>query len=240
MTTLADGHRFFAVPVDYISWGNKNSSGSNYDDPPESDGHIKADWDTTDNTRIRNGHADGLSISLTPNAHDNDSSKCWEFTATQDTNKKATCTGALPTRDTDPDAGLTYSMGENNNAMPEMYITKTSIVIDDPVNGTTHPKRIPGATIRYCFTVKNAGDGAAENVQIHDTLDGGNRDKLTYQSSGKGSLVNNTNDCTESDCSGITNTSGSYDSGTKQVDINLSTPFPQGNHQCAYIKATIK
>jgi len=88
--------------------------------------------------------------------------------------------------------------------------------------------------------VKNTGDGAADNAQIHDTLDGNNRDKLTYQSSGKGSLVNDSNDCTESDCKGITNTSGSYDSGTKQVDIDLATPFPAGSHQCAYIKATIQ
>ena len=42
---------------------------------------------------------------------------------------------------------------------PAMSIDKSSIVTEDPVNGTTNPKRIPASTIRYCFTVDNTGAG---------------------------------------------------------------------------------
>ena len=239
-TTLADGHLFFAVPVDYISWGSKNNSGSNYDDPPTSDAGVTVSWDNSQNNRL-NHEADGQSISLTRNAIDSDTSKCWEPTATTTTAYKADdCQNYLPTRDTNTDPDLTYSMGENNNAMPDMHITKTSIVISDPVNTTNNPKRIPGAIVRYCFTVKNTGDGNGDNVAIHDTLTGNNREKLTYKQSGKLGIVANGNDCTSADCAGISDTTGSYDSGTKKVDINLTTPFPPGNHQCAYIKVEIK
>jgi uncharacterized repeat protein (TIGR01451 family) len=53
---------------------------------------------------------------------------------------------------------------------PVMHITKTSCVIDDPVNTTTHPKRIPGATIRYAIEVNNTGTGAADHVSVEDNL----------------------------------------------------------------------
>lgn len=49
--------------------------------------------------------------------------------------------------------------------------TKTSRVISDPVNGTTNPKMIPGATIEYCIAVSNAaGSAAATSVAVNDPL----------------------------------------------------------------------
>ena len=36
-----------------------------------------------------------------------------------------------------------------------MAISKTSTVISDPFNGTTNPKAIPGATVRYCVALTN-------------------------------------------------------------------------------------
>jgi uncharacterized repeat protein (TIGR01451 family) len=48
--------------------------------------------------------------------------------------------------------------------------TKTSTVIDDPLNGTTNPKMIPGATVEYCIAVSNGGGATATNVAITDTL----------------------------------------------------------------------
>ena len=60
-----------------------------------------------------------------------------------------------------------------------LTITKTSVVISDPLNGTTNPKAIPGATIEYCIIVSNAaGSGTATNVAISDTLPG----TVTYTS----------------------------------------------------------
>ena len=52
-----------------------------------------------------------------------------------------------------------------------MTISKISVVVNDPVNGITKPKRIPGATIRYCFTVENSGSANAAIAKIGDTLD---------------------------------------------------------------------
>ena len=50
-------------------------------------------------------------------------------------------------------------------------VVKTSRVVSDPVNGTTNPKAIPGATVEYCITVSNAsGAATATNVDVTDDL----------------------------------------------------------------------
>ena len=47
---------------------------------------------------------------------------------------------------------------------------KTSMVVNDPISGTTNPKAIRGATMRYCITLQNTGDTAAADVVASDTL----------------------------------------------------------------------
>lgn len=50
---------------------------------------------------------------------------------------------------------------------------KTSRIVSDPLNGTTNPKMIPGATVEYCIAVSGASGGAAAtDVAISDTLPG--------------------------------------------------------------------
>lgn len=57
---------------------------------------------------------------------------------------------------------------------------KTSKIISDPVNGTTNPKFIPGATIEYCIAVSNAsGSATATGITISDTVP----TEVTYLSS---------------------------------------------------------
>lgn len=52
-----------------------------------------------------------------------------------------------------------------------LTVTKSSIVISDPVNGTTNPKLIPGAVVEYCIAVANASGGAsATSVAVSDIL----------------------------------------------------------------------
>lgn len=51
-----------------------------------------------------------------------------------------------------------------------LTIAKTSSVISDPINGTTDPKAIPGATMRYCILVTNNGSGTATGINIADAL----------------------------------------------------------------------
>ncbi|MDO9369093.1 MAG: proprotein convertase P-domain-containing protein [Sphingopyxis sp.] len=51
-----------------------------------------------------------------------------------------------------------------------LVITKASSVISDPTNGTTDPKAIPGATMRYCILVTNNGSGTATGITVTDPL----------------------------------------------------------------------
>jgi len=52
-----------------------------------------------------------------------------------------------------------------------LNITKNSCVIYNDIDGTTNPKRINGATIRYSMEVSNSGGANADNVIASDTLD---------------------------------------------------------------------
>lgn len=54
-----------------------------------------------------------------------------------------------------------------------LTIAKTSSVVSDPVNGTTNPKAIPGASMRYCILVTNNGSGTATAIAIADALPAG-------------------------------------------------------------------
>ena len=50
-------------------------------------------------------------------------------------------------------------------------VAKSSRVVSDPVNLTTNPKAIPGATVEYCITVANANNAAtATGVDVTDDL----------------------------------------------------------------------
>lgn len=52
-----------------------------------------------------------------------------------------------------------------------LTVVKYSRIVSDPLNGTTNPKMIPGATVEYCIAVTNAAGGAAAtNVDVKDTL----------------------------------------------------------------------
>jgi hypothetical protein len=56
-------------------------------------------------------------------------------------------------------------------AAAALTVTKTSAVTNDPVNGASNPKAIPGATIQYTLTIANAaGAGDADSVTITDNL----------------------------------------------------------------------
>ena len=51
-----------------------------------------------------------------------------------------------------------------------LLLSKTSCVVSDPFNGTTNPKRIPGAVIRYAFEVENTGNKEAATVVLTDDI----------------------------------------------------------------------
>lgn len=98
-----------------------------------------------------------------------------------------------------------------------LTVVKRSKVISDPVNGTTNPKAIPGATIEYCISVANAGGSAtASSVAISDPLPA----TVTYDSS-YGIFVDGS--VTSGECDANGSAGGSYDSGTSTVTGTLSS-----------------
>ncbi len=225
-----DGAYIFYVPVDYVSYG----SGNAIDPIPETTQNPTISWDA--NITVPSNMPKLKSISLTNNGEDHDHASDWEVTTS------GTALGLMTIDHNNDSVGGTpfiCSDGYNNNAMPDMHITKTSIVISDPVNTTNNPKRIPGAVVRYCFTVDNTGDGDADNATIHDSLTGDGRDNLEYKASGSTPAGNIATAC---DCANITNTNGTI-SGT-DVTIDLGDINGTGDtahsRACAYIKVEIK
>ncbi|NKQ41671.1 MAG: lamin tail domain-containing protein [Sulfurovum sp.] len=231
-TTQASSPKTFnAKPQDYVAYG---TLGGAVDAIPISMKGVTVSWNYSYGTELDNA-SDGVSVALTPNAKDSNTSACWEL-STSGNAANNSCGNYIPTRST-ATAPLSYTLGESNTAMPDMSIVKSSVVLNDPVNNTTNPKRIPGATIRYCFTVDNTGDGNAENAVINDTLTGSGRDNLTYVNAGF--VLQNIN--TTCSCSTIADTSGSI-SGTN-VTITIGDISGTGNvatsRACAYIEMSI-
>jgi uncharacterized repeat protein (TIGR01451 family) len=133
-------------------------------------------------------------------------------------------------------------IGTYHVVSPNLTMTKTSMVTDDPVyNGgagaAAEPHRIPGATVRYCFQIDNTGTADASNVQINDDFTVDNKNNLTYVNSGfvKQGIG------TACDCAGITDTSGSFTSPNVTIPIGTitGTGTPATQRACAYIEATI-
>ncbi len=52
----------------------------------------------------------------------------------------------------------------------DLLISKTSSVINDPFNGATDPKAIPGAELEYSITLNNSGSVDAEAVLVTDII----------------------------------------------------------------------
>ncbi len=97
------------------------------------------------------------------------------------TNAYAASTTVLPTI---VGGTVTPVLGDNitctitNTPKPNLaslIITKTTIVISDPINGTINPKLIPGGIVEYAITITNAGTGPvdASTVVINDPVPGG-------------------------------------------------------------------
>ena len=81
--------------------------------------------------------------------------------------------GNHTTAPADPD-GQAISIHDINFCGPAttMSVTKISSIISDPVNGTTNPKRIPGAIVQYCILISNSGSASAASIVATDSLAG--------------------------------------------------------------------
>lgn len=94
-------------------------------------------------------------------------------------------------------------------AAANLTAAKNSVIISDPLNGTTNPKMIPGATVQYCIIVSNgSGAATATNISLTDVIP----TQTTYDSA-YGIRVNGT--ATGGVCDATTGTAGgSFASGT--------------------------
>lgn len=97
-----------------------------------------------------------------------------------------------------------------------LTVLKHSKVVSDPLNGTTNPKAIPGATIEYCISVANAaGSATASSVAIVDPLPS----TVTYDA-GYGIFLDGT--MTGGACNSDGSAGGGYDAGTTTVSGTLN------------------
>lgn len=115
-----------------------------------------------------------------------------------------------------------------------LTVAKVSRIISDPVNGTTNPKAIPGATIEYCITVANAaGAATATNVAVLDDLPA----DVLYSST-FGTFLNGTATCTTGTAGG-TFAAGGGVGGRDRITGSLSD-IAAGQTRSAYFRVTIR
>ena len=120
--------------------------------------------------------------------------------------------------------------------LPKMQVTKSSCVISDPVNTTTHPKRIPSATIRYAIEVTNTGVGAADNAIVTDDIDTAHFDENTTQNLKiDGSHACN---CLNPTSPGANGTNGSTN-GVNPVKLDFDS-VAVGATECGYFEVKIE
>jgi len=126
---------------------------------------------------------------------------------------------------------------------PVLSVTKTSCVVSDPVNGTSTPKRIPGAIIRYMFDIKNTGTGDVSDLNITDNIQS---ELLLDNTKASAKKDENKASCScatepQTDISGDTTVTGQEVKITKINVEHGSTQTTAGeNHTCVSIETEIK
>ena len=50
--------------------------------------------------------------------------------------------------------------------VPDLLVSKVAVTLSDPINGTSAPKAIPGAVVRYALGVTNQGPGAVDSDSL--------------------------------------------------------------------------
>jgi len=115
-----------------------------------------------------------------------------------------------------------------------LTVAKTSRVVSDPVNGTTNPKFIPGATVEYCITVANAaGAATATGVSLLDDLPA----DVLY-SSAFGIFVNGNATCTAGTAGGTFAAGGGV--GSRDRITGTLSDVAAGQTRSLYFRVTIR
>jgi len=119
---------------------------------------------------------------------------------------------------------------------PVLSVTKTSCVVSDPVNGTSTPKRIPGAIIRYMFDIENTGTGDVSDVNITDSIQS---ELLTDNTKDSAKKDENKTSCS---CATEPQTDISNDTTVNGQDVKIEHISVEhgGKHTCVSIETEIK
>lgn len=120
-----------------------------------------------------------------------------------------------------------------------LSLSKSSCVLDDPVNGTSKPKRIAGATIRYAIEVQNTGSANADDVILTDNLDA----KFDYSSIENLQIQSGACDCASAITTSNNGPNGSAN-GVNPVKLDFETILSGSSAtptiECGYFEVKIK
>jgi uncharacterized repeat protein (TIGR01451 family) len=180
------------------------------------------------------GDGDTFDVVLTATALDSAGTALTQNTGANTAGEDTVFIDGAGTTDGNRDAAFS-DVGTYEVAGAQMSVAKSSSIIEDPVNGTTNPKAIPGATIEYCIVVSNAaGAATATDVAVNDVLPA----DVSYLSSfgiyvdGDGSCASGSRGDT-----GATPTA-SYNSTDHEIDAGLSDVAASGQRS-VYFRVTI-
>lgn len=116
-----------------------------------------------------------------------------------------------------------------------LTLGKTSRIISDPVNNTTNPKAIPGATVEYCITVANAvGAALATGVNVTDNLPADVNYDAVF-----GTFINGNASCASGTVGTGTYTAGTGPAGANQVRSAL-LDVAAGQTRSVYFRVVIR
>jgi uncharacterized repeat protein (TIGR01451 family) len=122
---------------------------------------------------------------------------------------------------------------------PTLSVAKSEAVISDPVNGTTNPKAIPGATVEYTLSITNTGAVAANGVSFTDPVSTVlTLLQNTYSATSNVSITaNGTTRFCVAEAGGDSNFDGCLFSGNT-LTVNPTTPIviPSGANNVATVK----
>jgi hypothetical protein len=112
-----------------------------------------------------------------------------------------------------------------------LAITKSSVVVRDPVNGTTNPKAIPFAVVEYTIQIENTGSVDAVGVRVTDVLDGSlvlvtgeyAGSDVEYDDGSGGGAAQCTADAADTDGCDLTGTTLTVDPGITVQSGNTAT-----------------
>ncbi len=123
-------------------------------------------------------------------------------------------------------ASLGYEITTRNVALT---VTKSSVVVSDPVSGVLLPKAIPGAVVQYCLVVNNATLLVpANNVNLTDLVPANTTyvpGSITIGGLGVGGacVLNGFPANDDGSAIPLTPFTGSYNAGTKRVTATIPT-----------------